>query len=114
MASTCRVGGNRRYLGLVYIPEKFLAEAGVDLSVPESEGVYPLFTANTTEDQKKREISKFIEREKGIKIVDVIEELLKGLFTKDIAIDYGVELKEGLCKYDGRTLRVLLDHAKSI
>ena len=101
-------------MGLVYSSEKILTEAGVDLSVPESEGMYPLFVVNTTEDQKKQEISKSIEHEKGIQIVEATEELLKGLFAKAIDIDYVVEPKEGLCKYDRRTLRVFLDHVKSI
>ena len=103
-------GGKRGCLGLVYSGPKFLAEANVEWTVPESEGAYPTFAANATEDEKKKEISQFIEREKGIKTVEATEELLKGMFIDAIDEDYVVELKEGLREYDGRTLRELLDH----
>ena len=40
---------------------KFLAEAGEAWTVPHSQGAYPTFATNATEDEKKREISEFIE-----------------------------------------------------
>jgi hypothetical protein len=103
-------GGKRGCLGLVYSQQKFQAEANHEWSVPESEGAYPNFAADATEDDKKKEISQFIEREKGIKTVEATEELLKGMFIEAIDEDYVVELKEGLREYDGRTLQELLSH----
>ena len=105
-------GGKRGCLGVVYSDEKFLAEAGVQWVVPVSEGPYPTFPANATEDMKKKEISEFIKREKGIETVVVVEDLLKGMFLEAIDEDYIVELKDGLREYDGRSLRDLLAHVK--
>ena len=105
-------GGKRGCLGIVYSAAKFLAEAGEAWTVPNSQGAYPTFAPNATEDQKKKEISEFIEREKGIKTVEATEELLKGMFIEAIDEDYVVELKEGLREYDGVTLLELLDHVK--
>ena len=104
------VGGKRGCLGVVYSDEKFQGEAGTVWTVPESEGTYPTFPDDATADDKKKEISKFIEREKGIKTVEVVEDLLKGLFLEAIDEDYVIELKEGMREYDGRRLRELLQH----
>ena len=79
-------------------------------TVPNSQGAYPTFATNATEDQKKKEISEFIKREKGVKTVEATEELLKGNLIKAINKGYVVELKEGLCKYNGRILLELLSH----
>ena len=87
-------------------------EAGQSWTVPATEGSYPTFAANASEDEKKREISAFIQREKGIKTVRAVEELLKNMFLESIDEDYVVELKDGLREYDGRTLRDLLGHVK--
>lgn len=59
---------------------------------------------------KEKEISEFIEREKGIKTVEATEELVKGMFIEAINEDYVVEFKEDLREYDGVTLLELLDH----
>ena len=105
-------GGKRGCLGVVYSDEKFQGEAGTVWTVPESEGTYPTFPNDATADDKKKEISKFIEREKGIKTVEVVEDLLKGLFLEAIDEDYVIELKEGMREYDGRQLRELLQHLR--
>ena len=105
-------GGKRGCLGLVYSPAKYLAEASVEWNVPESEGAYPTLDRNSTEDQKKKQISEFIKREKGIETVQVVEDLLKGMFLEAIDEDYIVELKDGLREYDGESLLGLLEHAK--
>ena len=49
-----------------------------------------MFQTNTTKAENKKEISEFIEREKGIRTVEVVEELLKGLFLDAIDEDYVV------------------------
>lgn len=105
-------GGKRGCLGTVYSTAKYQADAGTTWTVPETEGAYPMFQANATEADKKKVISEFIEREKGIRTVEVVEELLKGLFLDAIDEDYVVELKEGVREYDGRTLRELLQHLR--
>ena len=105
-------GGKRGCLGTVYSDAKFQADAGTTWEVPETEGAYPTFAGNASEAEKKKVISEFIEREKGIRTVEVVEELLKGLFLDAIDEDYVIELKEGVREYDGRTLRELLQHLR--
>ena len=105
-------GGKRGCLGTVYSDAKFLADAGTTWVVPDTEGAYPTFEANATESEKKKSIANFIEREKGIRTVEVVEELLKGQFLEAIDEDYVVELKEGVREYDGRKLRDLLKHLR--
>ena len=57
--------------------DKYVAETGEGWDVPESEGAYPNFDANATEQEKKRKISAFIVHEKDINIVEVVGNLLK-------------------------------------
>jgi hypothetical protein len=61
---------------------------------------------------KKKEISEFIKRKKGIETVEVVEDLLKGVFWEAIDKDYIVKLKDGMREYDGTSLRNLLAHVK--
>lgn len=103
-------GGKRGYLGVVCSLEKFRAEAGVDWNVPELEGSYPAFSKNATEDTKKKEISEFTKRKKGIETVEVVEDLLKGMFLEATNKDCIVKLKDGIREYDGKSLRNLLAH----
>ena len=105
-------GGNRGCLGLVYSAAKFLAEAGEAWDVPESEGAYPIFQANATENDKKRTISAHIKREKGIKNAKCCERLLINQLLACVDNDYLLELKDGMRQYQGRTLRELLAHLK--
>ena len=105
-------GGNRGCLGLVYSAAKYLAEAGEAWDVPESEGAYPIFQANATENDKKRTISAHIKREKGIKTAKCCERLLINQLLACVDNDYLLELKDGMREYQGRTLRELLAHLK--
>ena len=41
-------------------------------NVPESEGAYPTFPEDATEDMKKKEISEFVKRKNGIKHTAVL------------------------------------------
>ena len=70
-------GGKRGCLGTVYSAAKFQADAGTTWEVPETEGAYPTFAGNATEAEKKKVISEFIEREKGIRTVVIVEKLQK-------------------------------------
>ena len=63
-------GGKKGCLGVVYSDAKYLAEAGHAWTVPASQGTYPTFPANATDQEKKAIISKFIQDEKGIKTVE--------------------------------------------
>ena len=77
-------------------PRKILAEANAEWTIPKTEGAYPNFAVNATKNEKEKEISQFIEQEKGIKVIEATEELLKGMFIEAINKDYVVDLKEGL------------------
>ena len=74
------------------------------------QGAYPTFAVYATDDDKKLAISEFIRDEHGIKVVDVIRELLKNQFIEAIDEDYILELKQGIQEWNGRTLLNLLTH----
>ena len=104
--------GNRGCLGTVYSATKYLAEMGVVWDVPESEGAYPIFAANATEDNKKMAISVHIKRKKGIKTAKCCERLLINQLLASVNDDYLFNLKDDMREYEGRTLRELLAHLK--
>jgi hypothetical protein len=104
-------GSKRGCLGEVFSRERFLEEAGVEWIVPESEGAYPNFNANATEQEKKREISAFIIRETDIKIVEAVGNLLKAQLIESVEECYIRELHQGdFIEYDDRSLLELLQH----
>ena len=104
-------GGKRGCLGEVFSGEKFLEEAGVEWTVPISEGAYPNFNANATEQEKKQEISAFIIRETDIKIVEAVGNLLKAQLIESVEECYIRELHQGdFIEYDDRSLFELLQH----
>ena len=88
-------GGQRGCLGEVYTNAKYFTEAGVNWTVPVSQGAYPTFAAYATNDEKKLAISEFIRDEHSIKVVDAVRELLKNQFIEAIDEDYILELKQG-------------------
>ena len=69
-------GGQRGCLGEVYTNAKYFTEAGVNWTVPVSQGAYPTFAAYATNDEKKLAISEFIRDEHGIKVVYAVREFL--------------------------------------
>jgi hypothetical protein len=73
-------GGSRGCLGVVYTAAEYLTEIGVNWTVPPTQGAYPTFTTNATDDEKKLAISEFIRDEHGIKGVNAVQELLKNQF----------------------------------
>lgn len=65
-----------------------------------------------TEDEKKKEMLESVKHEKGIKTVEVVEDLLEGMFLESIHENYVFELREGMCEYNGRTLNDVLKHLR--
>ena len=61
---------------------------------------------------KKKEISKFIKEEKGIKTIEKGKELLKGMLLDKIDEEYILKLKEDMHEYDGVTLKEIIAHVK--
>ena len=70
-------GGNHGHIGSVSNPALYHTESGHNWTVPESGGVYPVFPAGATNDEKKKEVEEFIDRETYIKVADMVEEILK-------------------------------------
>ena len=71
---------------------------------------FPTIAANALAINKKKTISKFIQDETDILIVEVAEELLKGRFMEAIEECYIKELCQGYSEYDNRSLFELIDH----
>ena len=59
------------------MPALYNTESGHNWTVPESGGVYPVFTADITNDEKKKYVVEFMERKTYIMVADMVEELLK-------------------------------------
>ena len=89
-------GGTRGCVGLVYTRTKYIAETGINWTVPTTKGGYPTFPTNVTDDEKKLAISEFIRDEHGIRVVNVVQELLKNQCIEAIGEDYILELKQGI------------------
>jgi hypothetical protein len=104
-------GGKRGCLGEVFPADKYLADTGEEWNVPASEGAYPNFDGDATEQEKKREISAFIIRETDIKIVEAVGNLLKAQLIESVEECYIRELHEGdFIEYDDRSLLDILQH----
>ena len=70
-------GGNHGHLGSVSKPALYHTESGHNWTVSASGGVYPVFPAGATNDDKKKEVEEFIDRETYIKVADMVEEILR-------------------------------------
>ena len=70
--STC---GGRKHsqLGSVQRPAVYQTEAGQAWTILTSGGMYPTFSAGSTDAEKKREVAEFINRETHIKISELVE-----------------------------------------
>ena len=62
----------------------YQTEAGQAWTVPTSGGMYPTFSVGATDDEKKREVAEFINRETHIKIAELVKELLKNQLIKAV------------------------------
>ena len=77
-------GGKHEYMGMMMADDIYLVEVRVAFVVPVSEGSYPNFPAGVDKDAKKQETAAFIKREKAIKTVEVMKELLCSLILNRI------------------------------
>ena len=103
-------GGKHGLMGMIMADDLYLNEAGVAFVIPLSEGSYPNFPAGADEDAKKRETALFIKREKAIKTVDVMKELLRNLILEAVDPAYYAELEHRIYKYDHIEPRNILSH----
>ena len=106
-------GGKHGVLALVIGDDEFLQETENEWLVPDTQGAFPTIAANASAIIKKKAISKFIQDETDIKIVEVVEELLKGQFIDAIEECYIKEFREGYSEYDNRSLFELIEHVRS-
>ena len=63
--------------------------------------MYPTFSVGATDEEKKREVAEFINRETYIKIAKLVEELLKNHLLKAVSEEYYMELRQDVLQYDG-------------
>ena len=79
------LGGKRHGpLGSVQRPAVYHMEAGQAWKVPTSGGMYPTFSDGETDNENKREVAEFINRETHIKISELAEELLNNQLLKAV------------------------------
>ena len=91
-------------------PAVYCTDVGQAWTVPTSGGMYPTFSVGATNDEKKREVAEFINRETHINIAELVEELLKNQLIKAVREEYIMELRQGVLQYDGVTTSELLEH----
>ena len=58
--------------------------------------MYPTFSVGATNEEKKREVAEFRNRETQIKIAKLNEELLKNQLLKAVSEEYYMELCQGV------------------
>ena len=103
-------GGKHGHLGSVSKPALYHTESGHNWVVPASNGVYPVFPAGATNDEKKKEVAEFIDRKTYISVAYIVEELLKNQFLEAIDEKYIIKLRQGVLRYDSVKLLDLIDH----
>ena len=106
-------GGKKGVLALVIGDAAFLKEAKQAWALPASQGAFPTIVANATPTAKKKAISKFIQNETDLNIVEEAHELLKGQFIGAIEECYIKEMCEGYSEYDNHSLLDLLKHVNT-
>ena len=60
--------------------------------------------------RKEKEVAEFINRETHIKIVELVEEMLKNQLLKEVSEEYYMELRQYVLQYDGVSTSELLEH----
>ena len=102
-------GGKRGHEGSATNPTIYRIDMGEDWVIPVTDGVYPIFIANATENAKKQTIAEFISCETNIKMSEVVEEQLKNQLLNSLTKALILELCEGSSQYDGRTMFDILE-----
>lgn len=103
-------GGKKRCLRVVYGKVKYRIEVETDLVVLATQGAYPYFQANATDNNKKKAIAKFLHNEYNIQVVEIIKDILKNMLTGAINKDFTLGLKVGVSEYIGCTLIKIIEH----
>ena len=103
-------GGQLGHLGMVMPAAVCQVEANTEWHVPDSEGRYPNFPINATDEQKKELVATFVQRESDIKMAEVVKTLLHNLILDAVDKAYVAELKHTIYRYDRVEPRALLDH----
>ena len=104
-------GGKKHgHLGSVQGPTLYHKEAGQAWTILTSGGMYPTFSVGATDEEKKREVAEFINRKIHIKIVELVEELLKNHLLKAVNEEYYMNLRQGVLQYNGVSTSELLEH----
>ena len=94
-------GGKKHgHLGSVQRPAVYHTEAGQAWTILTSGGMYPTFSLRATHEEKKREVTEFINRETHINIAELIEELLKNQLLKAVSEEYYMEPHQGVLQYN--------------
>ena len=106
-------GGKHGVLAVVLGHVDYLKETQEQWLVPHTDGAFPTIATDASAINKKKAISKFIQNETDIQIVEVAEELLNGQFIDAIEECYIKELREGYSEYDNRSLFDLIEHVRS-
>ena len=70
-------GEKHGHLRSVQRPDVYHTEAGQAWTIPTSGGMYLTFSVGATDEEKKREVAEFINRETHIKIAELVKEFLK-------------------------------------
>ena len=103
-------GGKKHgHLGSLQRPAVYHTEAGQAWTIPSSGGMYPTFSVEANDDEKKREVVEFINRKTHIKIAKLVKELLKNQLLKAVSEEYIMELREGVLQYDDVSTSELLE-----
>ena len=106
-----KFGGKKHgQLGSVQQPAEYQTEAGQAWKIPTSGEMYPTFSFGATDEEKNREVAKFIKRKTHIKIAELVEELLKNKLLKAVREEYYMELRQGVIQYDRVSKSELLEH----
>ena len=88
----------------------YQTEAGQPWTIPATTGVYPVFPAQATDDQKKRITNDFLKREKGIKVAKAVTQLLRKQLLDAIDEEYVMELRHPIFKYERVAVADILNH----
>ena len=72
--------------------------------------MYPTFSVGATDEENKREVAEFINRETHIKIAELVQEMLKNQLLKVVSEEYYMELRQGVLQYYGVSTLELLQH----